>query len=175
MKERIAVGRLVGVFGIKGWLKVKSNTQPAENIVNYAPWYLKTPLGLKELIVDDYAFRPQGLVVHVKGCDNRDEAIALGKADIEVVLEQLPALSDGDYYWHQLIGLSVFTCFGNERKLLGKIKEMLETGANDVIVVAACDGSIDEQERLIPYVPGEFVKQISLSGGEIEVDWDPDF
>lgn len=175
MSNRIGVGRLVGVFGIKGWLKVKSNTEPAENIINYKPWFLKTGHGLKEIEVDDYAFRPQGLIVHIKGCDDRDKAEAYGKASIEVDINQLPNLDGGDYYWHQLIGLKVFTEFGGNKVLLGDVKDLMETGANDVLIVAACEGSIDDRERLVPYLPGEFVSVIDIAAGEMLVDWDPEF
>ncbi|HEY7774680.1 MAG TPA: ribosome maturation factor RimM [Marinagarivorans sp.] len=178
MSDRIAVGHLVGVFGVKGWLKVKTNTQPAENIVSYQPWYLKTAHGLKVVEVDDYAFRPQGLVVHIKGYDDRDLSAALGKAAIEVDINQLPELESEEYYWHQLVGLKVYSVFAGDssnRTVLGVIKNLMETGANDVLVVAPCDDSIDGRERLIPYLPGQFIKRIDLAAGEVDVDWDPEF
>lgn len=175
MSDRIALGYLVGVFGVKGWLKVKSNTEPAENIVNYLPWWLKTPDGFKKVEVDDYKHRPQGLIVHIKGCDDRDQAIALGKAVIEVDKSLLPALDHDDYYWHQLLGLEVISSFEGKRQVLGVVKDLLETGANDVLVVAPSDSSIDDKERLVPYLPGQFVLNIDLAAGHINVDWDPDF
>lgn len=178
MVDRVAVGRVVGVFGIKGWLKVKSETEPAENIINYSPWYLKTPHGLKILEVDDYAFRPQGLVVHFKGFDDRDQALALGKALVEIEKDQLPELAADDYYWHQLVGLQVFSQYGGQEAapvLFGEVKSLMETGANDVLVVAPCEGSLDDKERLVPYVPEQFVLEVSLERKQILVDWDPDF
>ncbi|WP_053981328.1 ribosome maturation factor RimM [Marinagarivorans algicola] len=183
MTARIAVGQLVGVFGIKGWLKVKSNTEPAENIINYKPWYLKTQHGLKEVEVDEYAFRPQGLMVHIKGYDDRDQAVALGKATIEVDKSLLPELDAQEFYWHQLIGLKVITVFGGDTseshaaqaQCLGSVKSLLETGANDVLVVEATPESIDDRERLLPYVPDEFVLAVDLEAGEIRVNWDPEF
>lgn len=183
MTDRIAVGQLVGVFGIKGWLKVKSNTEPAENIINYKPWYLKTQHGLKEVEIDEYAFRPQGLMVHIKGCDDRDQAAALGKPVIVVDKSLLPELASQEYYWHQLIGLKVVTAFGSEgsgedapkTQCLGCVKSLLETGANDVLVVEASTDSIDDRERLLPYIPDEFVLAVDLDAGEILVNWDPEF
>lgn len=175
MNDRIALGYLVGVFGVKGWLKVKSNTEPAENIINYLPWWLKTPHGLKKVEVDDYKLRPQGLIVHIKGCDDRDEAVALGKAVIEVDKSLLPTLDGGDYYWHQLLGLEVVSLYEGGRRVLGVVKDLLETGANDVLVVGPSDNSIDDKERLVPYLPGQFVLAIDLAASLIEVDWDPDF
>ena len=175
MSNRIGVGHLVGVFGVKGWLKVKSNTQPAENIINYKPWFLKTAHGLKEIEIDDYAFRPQGLIIHIKGCDDRDQAEAYGKANIEVEIAQLPGLEGDDYYWHQLIGLKVFSEYGGGRTLLGEVKSLMETGANDVLIVASCEGAVDDRERLVPYLPGDVVGLVDLSAGEMNVAWDPEF
>lgn len=183
MVDRIAVGQLVGVFGIKGWLKVKSNTEPAENIINYKPWYLKTQHGLKKIEVDEYAFRPQGLMIHIKGCDDRDEAAALGKAVIEIDKSLLPKLGEQEYYWHQLVGLKVFTEFsGHDSQddapdsiCLGCVKSLLETGANDVLVIEPNADSIDDRERLVPYVPGEFVLEVDIKAGLMRVDWDPEF
>jgi len=181
MTERIAVGRLAGVFGIKGWLKVRSNTEPASNILNYQPWYLKTPHGLKVVEVDDASARPQGLVVHIKGYDDRDLAAALGKAVIEVEKQQLPELAAEEFYWHQLVGLQVLSYFSaggepaSEGLLLGEISSLLETGANDVLVVKPSAGSIDDRERLVPYLPGEFVLNIDLEQRVMTVDWDPEF
>lgn len=175
MIDRIAVGRLVGVFGVKGWIKVKSNTEPPENIVNYSPWWLKTPHGLKQVEIDDYSHRPQGLIVHIKNLDDRDEAIALGKAVIEIDRAQLSELEPGEFYWHQLIGLEVVTVFGGVRQVLGEVKDLLETGANDVLVVTATGNSIDDRERLVPYLPDQFVTSVDLSAGVMDVDWDPEF
>ncbi len=183
MTVRIAVGQLVGVFGIKGWLKVKSNTEPAENIIDYKPWHLKTQHGLKEVEVDEYAFRPQGLMVHIKGCDDRDQAAALGKATIVVDKSLLPELDAQEFYWHQLIGLKVITVFSGDTsessatqaQCLGSVKSLLATGANDVLVVEATQESIDDRERLLPYVFDEFVLAVDLEAGEIRVNWDPEF
>lgn len=183
MSDRIAVGRLAGVFGVKGWLKVRSNTSPEENIINYKPWWLKTPHGLKQVEIDEYAFRPQGLIVHIQGYDDRDLAGALGKAVIEVEKSQLPKLGKDkfgqeEFYWHQLIGLQVYTLFGQNNDsgiLLGKVSDLLETGANDVIVVKPCAASLDDKERLVPYIPGQFVMGVNLGESVMQVDWDPEF
>src|SRR5688572_32968826 len=101
----LIVGQLSGVFGIKGWLKVKSFTQPEENILRYTPWRLRMPAGRRMVEVDDYQIRPQGLVVHFKGLDDRDEAAQIARLEIEVDKSELPELQPGDYYWHQLMGL----------------------------------------------------------------------
>src|SRR5690606_24310635 len=100
--KRVVVGQLAGVYGVKGWLKVRSYTEPTENILQYRPWLLRTAHGLKELAVEEYKIRPQGIVVHFRGLDDRDVAAQLGRALIEVEKESFAPLEDGEYYWHQL-------------------------------------------------------------------------
>ena len=81
------------------------------------------------------------------------------------------ALADDEYYWHQLVSLKVYA----QEQLLGAVDHLIETGANDVLVVKPCQGSIDQRERLIPYLPGDFVQNIDLHAGTMQVDWDPEF
>ena len=92
--------------------------------------------------------------------------------DVYIDAAELPELEEGDYYWSQLEGLRVIT---KEGILLGKVSQIMETGANDVIVVRACEGSFDREERLIPYSPGTHVLNIDLEQQEMVVDWDPEF
>ncbi|MDQ2077300.1 ribosome maturation factor RimM [Marinimicrobium sp. ABcell2] len=171
----IDVGRIAGVYGIKGWLKVQSFTQPADNLFAYHPWWLKTPHGVKQVEID--ASRPQGkgYVIHLKGVDDRDLAAHYTGQVIAVERAQLPALDAGDYYWHQLQGLRVISRYQGQSQDLGCVSKLMETGANDVLVVAPDAQSVDERERLIPYVPEHYVLRVDLAEGMIEVDWDPEF
>lgn len=171
----IDVGRISAAHGIKGWLKVQSFTQPADNLFEYHPWWLKTPHGVKQVEID--ASRPQGkgYVVHIKGVDDRDLASRYTGQIIAVERAQLPALDAGDYYWHQLEGLRVISRYQGQPQNLGRVANLLETGANDVLVVAPDSESIDQRERLVPYVPEQYVLSVDLAAGTIEVDWDPDF
>lgn len=171
----LVVGQLAGVFGVKGWVKVRSFTQPEENILDYGPWRLRTSSGVRTFEVDAYNLRPQGLVVHFKGVDDRDVAALLGRAEIEVDKAELPELTDGEYYWHQLIGLKVVAEDTGGDCLLGRIADMMETGANDVMVIRPVEGSLDDRERLVPYVPGIYVTRVDLTAGEVRVNWDPEF
>lgn len=171
----IIVGQLAGVFGIKGWVKIKSFTQPEENILDYGPWRLLTAQGVKTVEVDAYNVRPQGLVVHFKGVDDRDVAAQLGRAEVEVDKAELPELPQGEYYWHQLLGLKVISDFSGQSQNLGVVADLMETGANDVLVVRPAAESIDTRERLVPYVPDVYVTRVDLGTGEIHVIWDPEF
>ncbi len=171
----VNVGRITAVYGIKGWVKVHSYTEPQENLFEYHPWFLKTKHGVKQIEIDEARPHGDAFVAHIVGVDDRDLAAQYTAADIAVERDILPELDEGEYYWSQLEGLVVFTRIGGQRQRLGKVSKLFETGANDVLVVVGDAASIDQRERLIPYVPGQFVLEIDLEAGEILVDWDPDF
>jgi 16S rRNA processing protein RimM len=103
----------------------------------------------------------------LEGCDDRDAAAALMGQQIAILRSQLPSPEAGEYYWADLVGLLVSN---TEGVALGRVDSLLETGANDVLVVVQ-----DGVERLIPFVQGQFVKDINLEEGRMLVDWDPDF
>ncbi|ACE84515.1 ribosome maturation factor RimM [Cellvibrio japonicus] len=170
----VSVGRITAVYGIKGWVKVHSYTEPQDNLFEYHPWWVKTRHGVKQVEIDEARPHGDAYVAHIKGVDDRDLAMAYTAADIAVERDLLPELEDGEYYWNQLEGLSVFTVFGGEQRL-GVVTKLLETGANDVLVVQGDAQSIDQRERLIPYVPGQFVLSVDLDSKRILVDWDPEF
>ena len=177
--ELITVGRAASVFGVKGWVKIHSFTEPQKNILEYTPWWLKTRHGVKSFEVDEVKVRAQDILVHFKDLDDRDIARQFLPADIAIDKAQLVDLEDGDYYWHQLVGLTVISEFNGDQHVFGKVSHMLETGANDVLVVSGCDDgevkSLDMRERLIPYVPEIYVKNVDVGAGEIWVEWDPEF
>lgn len=171
----VTVGRISTVFGVKGWVKVHSETEPRENIFKYSPWWLKTKHGVKTYEVEDYRPHGNGLIAHLQGIDERDQAEALGRVEIAIDRSQLVDLAEGDYYWSQLIGLRVVSEFGEQPQDIGVVSNMMETGANDVLVVVGDDLSIDRNQRLVPYVPEQFVLSVELEQGIIRVDWDPEF
>ncbi|MFK8015575.1 MAG: ribosome maturation factor RimM [Gammaproteobacteria bacterium] len=161
--ERVIVGRLAGVYGVRGWLRVQSYTQPLDNILRYSPWSID---GETAVAVTQGKAHGKGLVVHLDGVDDRDVAAKLIGREISVDREQLPTLSEGDYYWSDLIGLTVVNLEGDA---LGTVTRMLETGAHDVMVI---DG---DRERLVPYARERVVHNVDLEAGRILVDWDAAF
>lgn len=178
----VLAGKVVSVYGIKGWVKVMSYTEPKEDIFSYQPWQLASADGrLEPIEIDDGREQGVGLVVHIKGIDDREIARLYCQRDILVSKSQMPALEEGGYYWHQLIGLKVYSSFqdealeGSKERLLGTIKQMMETGANDVMVVAPCEGSVDKRERLLPYLTGHYGLDVDLPAGRLTIDWDPEF
>lgn len=166
--DMVRLGYISGVFGVKGWLKVYSDTEPRENILNYTPWYLYIDGQWQARKV--LAGRPhsKGIVVQLEGCDDRDRAATLVKTQIAITRDQLPEPAAGEYYWQDLKGLQVVTL---DEVNLGKVTNLMETGANDVLVVKAEDG----RERLIPFIREDVVTHIDLETGTMTVDWDPEF
>ena len=171
----MVVGKITGCYGIKGWVKIHSYTEPAENFLGFGNWKLKRRGGLEPIEFDAGRRQGRGLVAHIAGVDDRTLAESYKGLEIAVEGDCLPQLEDGDFYWHQLQGLQVWCrerdADGEERVLLGTVDYLIETGANDVLVVKACDDSIDDNERLIPYLPGDVVTRVDLEEAVIEVDW----
>lgn len=170
--ELVTVGRITSVYGVRGWVKVQSYTEPMDNILQFPDWWLQKPNGWEPLQIDAGKRHGKGLIVHIKGIDDRDLAAGFCQRDIAVRRELMPTLDEGEFYWHQLEGLRVISHFGGAEHDLGTVVRMMETGANDVMVVR---GGKDGRERLIPYLPGEFITDIDLDAGVITVDWDPEF
>jgi 16S rRNA processing protein RimM len=161
----VVLGRVSGLFGVRGWVKVFSHTAPPGNILEYPIWTLLRPEGRIEARLTEGRVHGKGIIAHLEGYDDRDRATALLEAEIAVRREQLPEPDENEFYWVDLEGLRVRTRDGVE---LGRVDHLFETGANDVMVVRG------ERERLIPYVD-EVVIEVDLERRTITVDWDPDF
>ncbi|GAB4189363.1 MAG: ribosome maturation factor RimM [Wenzhouxiangellaceae bacterium] len=162
--EWVLVGRIAGVHGVRGWVKVFSYTDPRDALFNYQPLWLGEQR--RQLEVRDSRRQGKGLVAQLAGVDDRDQAARLIDENIYIQRQQLPDNPPGQYYWSDLIGLSVVN---RQDVHLGRVSHLLETGSNDVLVV---DG---ERERLVPFIPGQSVTRVDLENGVIHVDWDPEF
>lgn len=177
------VGRISGVFGIKGWVKIASFTEPDENIFDYSPWRIKQKHANKsqgsewrEIKIDQKKRHQGSWIAHIEGVDDRNEAELLKFADIAVDREQFAELEQGEFYWHELLQLRVKVREDSSEALIdiGYVGEMMETGANDVLVVKPDEQSVDDIERLLPYVPELYVELVDLENQQILVNWDID-
>lgn len=166
-ETEIALGVINGVYGIKGWVKVYSSTDPIENILKYKTWRLKQKNQEVVVKLADGRRHGKGIVAKFEGYDDRNRAETLIKAEINVLADELPELPEGEYYWRDLIGLDVINMEG---KSYGRIDHMMPTVANDVMVVKD-----DDVERLIPFVQGVYVIKIDLDANIAQVDWPEDF
>ena len=171
----VELGQIVGVWGVKGWVKLHSYTRNRTDIAGYPTWWLRSKRKsdeLKPLNVLKCREQGQGIIAQLEGVDDRDQANALRGLSILVKQADMPELLEGEYYWQELIGLVV----SNEQEKIGVIGSILETGANDVLVVKqiADEGVTDLPEVLIPYTP-QVVMQVDVEQGTMLVDWDPKF
>ena len=172
-KAKIVAGKLGAPYGIKGWLKVHSFTDDPEGIFDFSPWLIGQQGNWQTVEVVDWRRHSKGLIAKLATVEDRDQANALTNAEIAVFEDQLPDLPEGEFYWRDLIGLTVVTDKGYN---LGKVDDMLETGSNDVLVVKANpNDGFGKGERLIPYLTESVVLKVDLDGKEITVDWDPSF
>ncbi len=163
--EPVLLGRIVGAFGVRGWVKVYSYTDPREAVLNYGGWLLKRKDDWEPAEVAEGQRHGKSVIARIDGVDDRETAEALRGTEIGVMREALPATEDGQYYWSDLKGLTVVHRDGTE---LGKVDYLLETGANDVMVVNG------ETERLIPFAMNDVVLGVDLDAGRITVDWEWD-
>ena len=172
-EDALVVGRVISVHGVRGWVKVYSWTHPPENIFDYQPWHLRAEQGWRPVAMHGGRRHGKALIARLDDCNDRDLAREryVGR-EIAVPRQALPEPEPGEYYWRDLIGLRVLLTDGRE---LGRVKELLETGANDVLVVQGEAASLDRRERLVPWLPEQVVTSVDLEGGTLTVDWDPDF
>lgn len=164
-RSRVLLGKIVGVFGVEGWVKVHSYTEPRDNLFRYRPWILVSAGGESTLDKPKGRAHGQGLVAKLPGIDDRDAAAALVGAEILVDRDRLPKAKAGEVYWSDLEGIEVRLEDGT---VLGKVSHLFATGANDVVVVRG------DRERLLPYT-GDVIRRVDLEAGVLVVDWDPDF
>lgn len=160
--RRVDVGRIGAPHGVRGWVRVISDTDPPENILRYRPWLLDE----QPTRVIEGRRHGKALIARLAGCEDRDAAAALTGQRIAVRRDQLPPPRADEFYWIDLEGLAVETLGGVG---LGQVSHLLSTGANDVLVVEG------ERERLLPFVWDQVVKDVDFDRHRILVDWDPDF
>ena len=169
----VTLGKVGAVYGIKGWLKIHSFTDDQEAILDYFPWSLKLGNKVQSVEITDWRKHNNGLVVKVAGIDDRDVAQKLVGSEIFVSEDALSDLPEGEFYWRDLIGMSVVTDKGYD---LGQVSDIMETGANDVLVVKAnLKDGFGKKERLIPYLIDQVILSVSTENKQICVDWDPGF
>lgn len=164
--QRIAVGRIGRAYGVQGWVRIESYTEPPANIFTYCPWQLRMPAGWRAAEAVEGRRQGKGLVAKLAGCDDRDTARGLQGAEIFIDRQQLPESNAMEYYWADLLGAEVVNCVGIS---LGRVVGLLCTGANDVLRVQG------DRERLVPFLLNEVVREVDLNAKIIRVDWEPDF
>jgi 16S rRNA processing protein RimM len=165
MEKLTTLGKIVGLFGVRGWVKVYSYTRPPEAILQYPRWRVRHTGGWREHRLEEGRVHGKQVVARLAGYTDRNRAAELIGAEVALALSELPRTRPGEYYWAELIGLEVVDRQGVP---LGRVEGLMETGANDVLVVRG------ERERLIPFIR-DVILEVDLERQRISVDWDPDF
>jgi 16S rRNA processing protein RimM len=162
----VRLGQICGVYGVRGWVRVFSDTEPRDNITAYATWRLTRDTEIRDYRLESAERRGGAIVAKLAGVDDPETASALVGADIGVPRSELPDCGRDQYYWADLEGLTVRNARGEE---LGVVDHLIETGAHDVMVLAG------PQPKMIPFVIGVSVIDVDLDGGIISVDWESEY
>lgn len=169
----LIVGKIGAPHGIKGWVRITSYTEELDGIFDFSPWLLTVQGQVKEYRVAEWKHQSKALIAKLEGVTTRDHAEAIKNMEISILEAQLPALEQGDFYWRDLIGSKVVTVSGYD---LGKVEQLFETGANDVLMVKAnVNDAFGAKQRMIPYLMEQVIKSVDLEANIITVDWDPGF
>lgn len=159
------MGRVVGAFGVNGWVKVKVFTESADTLGTFPKWLLQSREGWREVALEDFAVHSKGPVAKLAGCDDRESADALRGSEVAVPRDALGEAQEGSLYWVDLVGLEVVDESGTK---LGEVEGLFETGETSVLIVKGA------KERLIPFI-ADYVKAVDREARRITVDWKPDY
>jgi 16S rRNA processing protein RimM len=163
---RIVLGRITGPFGVRGWVKLASYTDPPGQILQFPRWRAERPDGaMQELHPVEGRAHGKGWVARIAGVDDRDAALAIGKPELWVERDELPPLAAGQFYREDLLGFEVVNLEGLS---LGRVEGFVDLPANAVMVVAG------DKERWLPVGPGHLLR-VDMGRRRVTVDWDPEF
>lgn len=160
MTGHVELGRIVGAFGIRGWIRLLSYTVPPEGILRYRTWHIAG----REWQVVEGQLHSGAIVAALAGIGDRDAAAALRGGVIEVPRSALPKAKRGEFYWTDVLGSEVVSTTG---ATLGTLQSVGSNGAQDVMLIQG------ERERLIPFVVGPIVKSVDPAAKKIVVEWEP--
>ncbi|MFW2177499.1 MULTISPECIES: ribosome maturation factor RimM [unclassified Moraxella] len=168
----VKVATLKKPYGIQGWLWIFSDTEDREAIFSMKPWVINTAMGQKTLTVKNWRPQGKGYVVQLNEVPDRTMAETMYNVSIWSDKDGLQALAEDEYYWADLVGLTVISEPDNVS--LGRVKELFETGAHAIMVVEPTAESVDAEERLIPWHKQTIVS-VDLANKTLVVDWGRDY
>lgn len=171
--DRVVMGRVAAPYAVQGWLKIQPFTEYLDSLVDYDTWWLGheegRKAGWKQYRLLEAKVHGQTLLVQLDGVNDRTAAEALKGLDVAVDRAEFPETEEDEFYWDDLIGLEVVN---TEGVILGEVKGLLETGANDVLRVAGSEAG--QRERLIPFV-NAYVREVDQAAKRILVEWGADW
>lgn len=170
----VEVGQFGSVYGVRGWLRIHSYTEIPESIFEYKPWFIKNKSeGWREIQLVEWKRHAGGYICKLEGFDQREDAQFLTNFSVFIDESVLPELPEGEFYINSLIGMKVINQEGYD---LGEIVDLMETGANDVLVIKANENDeYGKKERLLPLVFDTTILNVDKDTNIVNVIWDPDF
>ncbi|HEZ6864673.1 TPA: ribosome maturation factor RimM [Neisseria meningitidis] len=165
-QNRVAMGYIKGVFGIKGWLKIAANTEYSDSLLDYPEWYLVKDGKTVSVTLEAGKVVNSELQVKFEGINDRDLAFSLRGYTIEIPREAFAPTEEDEYYWTDLVGMTVVN---KDHTVLGKVSNLMETGANDVLMIDGEHGQI-----LIPFV-SQYIETVDTGSKIITADWGLDY
>lgn len=175
--DAVEVGRILDAWGVKGWFKVQAHSASAEALFSSRRWFLQasergTPAfaGAREMVITQVRQHGGNLVASSDAISDRGAAEALRGCRVFVSRSAFPKTGPDEFYWVDLIGLSVVN---REGVCLGEVRDLVATGPQTVLVLIAMESG-QPVERLIPFVSA-YVDSVDQAGRRIMVDWQLDF
>ena len=162
----VVMGKVVAAQGLQGWVKVQTYTEYLDSLLDYDIWHVGDELTWRPLEVLEANVHGKVLVAKLQGIADRTAAERCKGLLIAVPRVSLPEQKEGEYYWSDLVGLSVENLAG---EVFGTVESLLETGANDVLIVKGEHG-----ETLIPFI-ASIIQQVDMKKKTIRVDWQADY
>jgi 16S rRNA processing protein RimM len=181
--DAVEVGRVLGAWGVKGWIRVQPYADDPQALFSSKRWHVLPPEGPSPVppggwpsLLKVVQAREQGdsIVAAIQELDERNAAEALRGARLFIARSSFPTADEGEYYWVDLIGLPVFN---REGAALGQVAGLLDTGAHSVLRVQPEGQGPDGKapaERLVPFVAA-YVDEVDIPGRRIVVDWGLDY
>lgn len=183
--DAVELGRIQGAWGLKGWVHILAHSADSVNLTHSQRWFLSPPevrfvrgfsafCGVVQVRVLEAKAHSDGWVAQLDGVSDRNLAQALKGVAISVSRCDFLPLQAGEYYWVDLIGLSVHNRQGEH---LGVVRELMATGPSNVLVLAytdVADGTPQEAERMIPFVDA-YIDNVDLQEKRIVADWQTDY
>ncbi|WMY97347.1 MAG: ribosome maturation factor RimM [Arsenophonus sp.] len=162
----IVLGKICSPYGVKGWIKIFSYSQIKSNIFNYSPWYIKELNKWKKIFVKNWQCYKKNFIFKIDYINDRDMAKRICNSYIFVKKKQLPILPLDEFYWFNILDCQVINIDG---KLLGYVKDIIETGSNDVLIVRNSNHKLNE--FLIPFILKKVIRRIDTFNKVIYVTW----
>ncbi len=170
--DLVIVGYIAGAYGVQGWVRVKPYSSDADALLGVKTWWLDKP-ELRDIDVMQSKGHSGDVVARLVGVADRNAAENLKGAVVQVSRSRFPALPDNEFYWVDLIGLTVENLDG---QTIGTVADMMDNGAHPILRVEPVSVEVNAPvaEMLIPFVD-QFVKSVSQSDKKIVVDWGLDY